>query len=71
MAKLKWNTPTLSKGQSITERCGDCTMSIEHVDRTIDPYLAGVVLDDIIIYTGLHPTLSSARQKCQEMVDFA
>lgn len=68
---MKWNTHTLNKGQSITERSGDCTMSVDHVDRTIDPYLAGVVLDDTIIYTGLHATLSDARRKCQQMADFA
>ncbi|SER27848.1 hypothetical protein SAMN05216548_11474 [Faunimonas pinastri] len=41
------------------------TLAVNHVDRTIDPYLASVIRNGIIIYTGLHPTLSSARRACE------
>ena len=62
---MNWRTPRLSKGQSITETIVDCTMTIDHIDRTVDPYLAGVIYDDIIIYTGLHATLADARRTCE------
>ena len=60
-----WNTPTLNKGETILETIGDCHLSIDHVDRTLDPYLAGVIWHDVIVYTGLHATLADARQKCE------
>lgn len=41
-------------------------LSVAHVDRRTDPYLAGVVVRGVFIYTGLHPTLSDARRTCEQ-----
>jgi hypothetical protein len=61
---MDWKTPRLNKGQFIACLQGNTAMSVQHVDRTIDPYLAGVIVDGRIVYSGLHATLADARSTC-------
>jgi len=70
--KMKsWSVHALNKGETMGREWRGCAMTIEHVDRTIDPYLAGVIKDGKIIYSGLHSSVSSARLKCERIVDVA
>lgn len=62
---MTWKSPRLSKHQMISTSMHNCFLSIEHVDRTIDPYLAQVIRNNVIVYTGLHATLADARQTCE------
>ena len=64
-----WSVHTLNIGETMQGETLACIMTIEHVDRTIDPYLAGVQRDGKIVYTGLHSSVSSARLKCERVAD--
>lgn len=66
MTEVSWKATHLNKGQSMSLELNGCQLSVAHVDRTLDPFLAGVIRNGIIIYSGLHPTLSDARQTCIE-----
>lgn len=62
---MGWRAPTLNKGKLISHVDENGTaMTVERVDRRIDPYLAGVYSKGRIVYTGLHATLADARQTC-------
>lgn len=60
-----WKANRLLKGHDMEDRRGKWRLCVGHWDRTIDPYMALVIFNGVIVYTGLHPTLSSARQKCE------
>ena len=64
--EVTWSANRMSKGQFMTKETTHGSMTIEKVDRVIDPYLASVIVDGIVSYTGLHPTLSDARRTCEE-----
>ena len=67
MTATNWNQARLKKGGFICFDAPDnVSLSVEHVDRTIDPYFAMVIRHGVIIYTGLHATLADARNKCKE-----
>jgi hypothetical protein len=63
---VDWKSPTLKKGQGMTLNNGVAIMSVDHVDRTIDPYLAGVMQRDRYVFSGLYSTLAEARKACVE-----
>ena len=63
---ISWKSPTLNKGAFMVSERGEFTLTISHVDRTTDPYLAGVLKGTVIVYSGLHSTLSDARKTCEE-----
>lgn len=68
--EVSWDSKILNKGKFMSRQIGgDIIVSVEHPDRRIDPYLAGVIDNNIIVYTGLHPTLSSAKRKCLEVAN--
>lgn len=62
----RWRSPTLNKGWHMSTTHSGRMCTVEHVDRVVDPYLAGCweMKGDTteLIYTGLHPTLAEARQ---------
>lgn len=60
-----WKSPRINKGESISIVRGKTFMTIDHVDRTIDPYLAAIIHRGKIVYTGLHATVADARQECE------
>jgi hypothetical protein len=67
--EVSWKSPTLVKGQFMFKNLGGYTLQVEHLDRTIDPYLALVISPlSTVIYSGLHPTLASARERCERTV---
>ncbi|MBA8881634.1 hypothetical protein [Phyllobacterium myrsinacearum] len=66
MSEVSWKSPTLNKGKSMFRQSGDITMTVDHVDRVIDPYLAGVMHKGRIVYSGLHASLSEARAECEQ-----
>ena len=63
-----WNTPWLNKGEAIRTTIRSYTLTISHVDRTIDPYLAGVIKNGVIVASGLCPTLPDARRFCAKHI---
>ena len=65
MTDKLWNTATLNIGESISKVFEGGSMAVDHLDRTIDPYAATVVVGSKIIYTGLHGSLSDARKTCE------
>ena len=65
MTEVSWKSPTLNKGQGMRREDGDIVLMVDHADRTIDPYLAGVIHKGVIVYTGLHASLSDARSTCE------
>ena len=65
---VDWKSPTLNKGQGMGFGNGDAWMSVDHVDRTVDPYLAGVQHRGRYVYSGLHATLADARNACKDIV---
>lgn len=70
MSEQDWKATRLKKGDYMFLEASvefpTLSMSVLHMDRTIDPYLASVVQNGIVIYTGLHVTLADARNKCKE-----
>lgn len=64
--EIPWKTPTLNKGQDINRIEGDFYLSVGHLDRTVDPYLALVMEGWTTKHTGLYPTLAAARQACEQ-----
>ena len=68
MAEKPWSSNSVKKGDHIAlEPSVGVQLSVEHMDRTIDPYLAWVIILNKVSYTGLHPTLADARRKCLEI----
>lgn len=61
-----WNTSHLKKRESIYRVLNGFDLSVSHEDRTLDPYLGVVLKDGRILITGLFPTLSRAREWCEE-----
>jgi hypothetical protein len=65
--QVSWKSPTLNKGQFMFKEVDGYVLQVEHVDRTIAPYLAMAISPgSVIIYSGLHPTLASARERCEQ-----
>lgn len=60
-----WKTSHLAKGEAISTEIDGVCLTVSHVDRTVDPYLAGVMRRGEITYSGLHRTLADARQTCE------
>lgn len=71
MSEIDWKSPTLNLGQSMILDDGETFMTIDHINRKIDPYLAGVVHKNIIVYSGLHKTLGDARATCERRKGYA
>lgn len=68
MIEKPWNTPSLNIGESIAKEFDGGSMAVDHIDRRNDPYAAAVVLHGRVVYTGLHASLSDARQTCEQKV---
>lgn len=66
MQEVSWKSPRLNKGQHMVKEIDVGAMSVHHIDRTIDPYLAAVVFRGVVVYTGLHATLADARKTVEE-----
>lgn len=69
MARADWKTPTLKTGDYIFKLMPkDGYMMVQHVDRTIDPYLARAEnYETGQTHDALHATLASARQHCERI----
>ena len=63
--EVSWKSPTLNKGKFMMRDSSGVTLTVEHVDRTIDPYLAGVWNHGKLVYSGLHASLADARSTCE------
>jgi hypothetical protein len=64
VTSINWKAANLNKGQSMSHEDGDVVLTVKHVDRVVDPYLAGVIVGGRVVYSGLHATLSGARLTC-------
>lgn len=58
---VPWDASTLRMGQAMWISVQGVNFGITHVDRSGDPFLAGVVKDGVIQNTGLFPTLGQAK----------
>lgn len=65
-SEVDWRSSTLNKGCYMSHDVEEGNLTVSRLDRTIDPYLAGVVMNGVIVYTGLHATLADARKTCVE-----
>jgi hypothetical protein len=65
MTEISWKSASMNKGQKAFTYLNGVYARIEHIDRKIDPYLAVVIKNKTVIYTGLHATLADARQTCE------
>ena len=66
VADKKWNTPYLAIGDEACAVSGAVECRIARLDRSIDPYIAAVIVDGRIVKTGLFSTMSSARGFCEQ-----
>lgn len=64
--EVSWKSPVLNKGDFMIHESGPFLLRVERVDRVIDPYLAAVLKNWVIEYSGLHSSLSDARKTCEE-----
>lgn len=62
---VTWKSPSLNKFKGMRREAGNIVMTVDHVDRTIDPYLVGVIHNGVVVYSGLHATLADARSTCE------
>jgi hypothetical protein len=63
-----WNASHINIGEAVHQYLYGFDISVEHLDRRLDPFGATVIRDGVVLFTGLFPTLSAARQWCEQKV---